>query len=173
MIDIDRTDRRILDILQREGRIANQELAERVSLSPSPCLRRVRGLEAAGAIRRYVALLDAEVLGLGLLAYVSVKLDKRAPGRGGRLAFADFGDAVQAWPEIVGCYAMTGDADYLLRVQVRDLNDFSRFVMDKLLPYPGVADVRSSFALQRIKETTALPIPGYDAPPGAASLASR
>lgn len=162
-MDLDRTDLRILDLLQREGRISNQDLAERVNLSPSPCLRRVRRLEERGVIRRYVALLDPAAVGLGLLAFVSVKLEKRAPGRGGRLAFADFGDAVQAWPEVLDCYATTGDADYLLRVQACDLNDFSRFVMDKLLPYPGVADVRSSFALQRIKETTAIPVPGLDA----------
>lgn len=156
--DLDRTDRKILDILQREGRLSNQELAERVALSAAPCLRRVRRLEEAGVIRSYVALLDDQKLGLGLVAYVSVKLEKRAVARGGRFAFDDFRDAVQAWPEVVACYAMTGDSDYLMRVQGRDLAHFSDFVMKKLLKYPGVLDVRSSFALDRIKDTTALPL---------------
>ena len=158
IMDLDRTDLLILDTLQQDGRISNQELAERVALSPSPCLRRVKRLEEEGLIRRYVALLDAERLGLGLLAYVNVKLEKRAIGRGGRFAFDDFRDAVSSWPEVVSCYAMTGDSDYLMRVQVRDLAHFSRFVMDTLLKYPGVLDVRSSFALDRIKDTTALPL---------------
>lgn len=157
-IELDRTDLRILDILQREGRLTNLELAERVSLSPSPCLRRVKRLEDAGVIARYVALLDAPSLRLSLLAYLNVKLEKRAPARGGRLAFDDFRDAVQGWPEVVACYSTTGDADYLMRVQVEDLAHFTRFVMETLLRHPGVVDVRSSFALERIKDTTALPL---------------
>ena len=155
---LDRTDVRILDALQRDGRITNQELADAVALSPSPCLRRVRRLEEEGFIRQYVALLDPERIGLGLLAYVNVKLEKRALAKGGRFAFDDFRDAVRAWPEVVACYATTGDSDYLMRVHVSDLAHFSRFVMDTLLKYPGVLDVRSSFALERIKDTTALPL---------------
>ncbi|UCE31471.1 MAG: Lrp/AsnC family transcriptional regulator [Burkholderiales bacterium] len=158
-MQLDRIDLRILDCLQHDGRLTNQELAERVSLSPSPCLRRVRRLEEAGVISRYVALLDAQALGLGLLAYVNVKLEKRALAQGGRYAFDDFRDAVRDWPEVLACYATTGDSDYLMRVHVRDLAHFSRFVMDTLLKYPGVLDVRSSFALERIKDTTALPLP--------------
>ncbi len=95
---------------------------------------------------------------MGLLAYVNVKLEKWAVARGGRFAFDDFKDAVQNWPGIVACFSMTGDADYLMRVQVRDLNHFSRFVMDKLLKYPGVLDVRSCFARERIKDTVAVPL---------------
>jgi len=156
---LDRTDLRILQCLQEDGRLTNQELAERVSLSPSPCLRRVRRLEDEGVIRRYVALLDPEAIGLGLLAYVNVKLEKRAMAQGGRYAFDDFRDAVKNWPEVAACYATTGDSAYLMRVHVQDLAHFSRFVMDTLLKYPGVLDVRSSFALERIKDTTALPLP--------------
>jgi Lrp/AsnC family leucine-responsive transcriptional regulator len=152
-IELDRTDFRILEVLQKHGRLSNQEVAERVSLSPSPCLRRIKRLEDRGVIRQYVALLDAEKVGLGLLAYVSVKLEKR-----GKMPMEDFGARVQGWPEVAACYAMTGEMDYLLRVHVEDLQHFSRFVMDQLLRHPGVVDVKSSFALARIKETTALPL---------------
>jgi Lrp/AsnC family leucine-responsive transcriptional regulator len=152
-IELDRTDLRILDALQKDGRLSNQELAEQVSLSPSPCLRRTKRLEDSGVIRQYVALVDPEKVGLGLLAYVSVKLEKR-----GKMPIEDFAARVQSWPEVAACYAMTGEMDYLLRVHVEDLQHFSRFVMDQLLRQPGVVDVKSSFALARIKETTALPL---------------
>lgn len=154
---LDRTDLRILAELQQDGRLSNQELAERVALSASPCLRRVRRLEEDGVIRRYAALLDPVRVGLGLMAYVNVTLEKR-PTAGGRFASDDFRDAVNGWPEVVECCATTGDSDYLMRVYVRDLAHYSRFVMDILLRHPGVIDVRSSFALQRIKDTTALPL---------------
>lgn len=153
-IELDRTDLRILAVLQTQGRLSNQEIAEKVSLSPSPCLRRIKRLEEAGVIRQYVALVDPDKVGLGLLAYVSVKLEKR-----GKMPMEDFGARVQGWPEVAACYAMTGEMDYLLRVHVQDLRHFSRFVMDQLLRQPGVVDVKSSFALARIKETTALPLP--------------
>jgi Lrp/AsnC family leucine-responsive transcriptional regulator len=151
--ELDRTDRRILERLQEDGRLPNAELAERVSLSPSPCLRRVRALEQAGVIRQYVALLDPARVGLGLLAYVVVKLEKR-----GKMPVDEFSRAVQGWPEVVACYAMTGDMDYLLRVHAEDLEHFSRFVLDRLLQQPGVIDVKSNFVLERIKDTTALPL---------------
>ncbi|MGE5825120.1 MAG: Lrp/AsnC family transcriptional regulator, partial [Bacteroidota bacterium] len=109
---LDRIDRRILEQLQDDGRLSNQELAERVALSPSPCLRRVRGLERAGVIRGYAALLDALQVGLGLLAFVTVKLEKR-----GKMPVDQFTRAVQAWPEVIACFSMTGDMDYLMRVQ--------------------------------------------------------
>ena len=156
---LDRTDLRILAELQRAGRLTNQELAERVSLSPSPCLRRVRQLEQAGVIRQYVALLDPRAVGLSVLAYVSVKLEKRAPSRGGRLPSEDFRDAVASWAEVVACYAMTGEVDYLMRVHVGDFDDFARFIREKLLRHPAVLDVSSSFALDVFKDTTALPLP--------------
>ncbi len=152
-IALDRTDLRILEVLQHDGRISNQELAERVALSPSPCLRRVRRLEELGVIRQYVALVDPQRIGLGLLAYVTVKLEKR-----GKMPIDEFSARVQTWPEVLACYAMTGDMDYLLRVHVEDLEHFSRLVMQQLLKQPGVVDVRSSFALDRVKETTALPL---------------
>ena len=150
---LDRIDRRIVDALQRDGRLANNELAAQVNLSPSPCLRRVRSLEEAGVIKRYVALVDPAKVGLNMLAYVSVKLEKK-----GDVPAEDFASAVDTWSEVTECYSMTGDMDYLLRVQVEDLDHFSRFIMGKLLKQSGVADVKSSFALQRVKETTVLPV---------------
>ncbi|OZI40897.1 AsnC family transcriptional regulator [Bordetella genomosp. 1] len=155
-IDLDRTDRRILAELQRDGRLSNQELAERVALSPSPCLRRVRRLEEQGYIKRYVALVDAERVGLGLLAYVTIKLNKHVGGS--HAPMSDFARDVQLWPEVVECYAMSGDMDYLIRIQVADLAHFSRFAMDTLMQHPAVVDMKSFFALQQIKETTELRI---------------
>src|SRR5579862_1082611 len=150
---MNRTDRRLLEILQRDGRLTNLELSSRVNLSPSACLRRVRALEEAGVIRSYAALLDAKRVGLGLLAFVNVKLEKR-----GRMPTDAFARAVKDWPEVLACHALTGDMDYLLRVQVEGLDHFSRFVMDSLLKHPGVLDVKSSFVLEEVKETTALPL---------------
>ena len=152
-ISLDRTDRRILEQLQADGRLSNQELAERVLLSPSPCLRRVRALERSGVIQRYAAMLDPLRVGLELLAYVSVKLEKR-----GKMPVDQFTRAVQSWPEVIACFSMTGDMDYLMRVQVEDLEHYSRFVMDKLLKQPGVIDIRTNFVLERVKETTVLPL---------------
>jgi Lrp/AsnC family leucine-responsive transcriptional regulator len=149
----DRTDRKILELLQADARVTNQQLAERVALSPSPCLRRVRALEEGGVIRQYVALLDAAHIGLALLAYVNVKLEKR-----GKMPVEQFTRAVLSWPEVIACYSMTGDMDYLMRVQVEDLDHYSRFIMEKLLKQPGVIDIRSNFILERIKDTTALPL---------------
>nr|WP_255701991.1 Lrp/AsnC family transcriptional regulator [Bordetella sp. LUAb4] len=155
---MDKTDRRILAELQRDGRLSNQELADRVSLSPSPCLRRVRRLEDEGYIRRYVALVDPDKVGFGLVAYVTIRLNKHSGSS--HAPMVEFARDVQAWPEVVACYAMTGDMDYLLRVQVRDLADFSRFAMDTLMQHPAVIDMRSSFALQKLKETTELALEG-------------
>jgi Transcriptional regulators len=150
---LDRTDRRILEHLQADGRLSNQELAERVLLSPSPCLRRVRALERSGVIHRYAAVLDPLRVGLELPAYVTVKLEKR-----GKMPVDQFTRAVQSWPEVITCFSMTGDMDYLMRVQVENLAHYSRFIMDKLLKQPGVIDIRSNFVLERVKETTALPL---------------
>jgi Lrp/AsnC family leucine-responsive transcriptional regulator len=165
-IELDKTDRKILSILQQDGRLSNQDVADKVSLSPSPCLRRIKRLEEAGVIRQYVALLDPAQIGLGLLAYVNVRLEKHSEASsnaaGARRAtsspHADFASSVAHWPEVVACYAMTGEMDYLLRVHVEDMDHFSRFMMQTLLSHPAVADVKSSFALQRIKDTTALPL---------------
>lgn len=158
---LDKIDLKILAILQADGRLSNQEVAERVNLSPSPCLRRIKRLEDSGVIRQYVALLEPTKIGLGLLAYVNVRLEKHSdlPSQGStRSPRKDFAAAVEQWPEVVACYAMTGDMDYLLRVHVEDMNHFSRFMMDTLLRHPAVLDVKSSFALQQIKDTTALPV---------------
>jgi len=104
-------------------------------------------------IRRYVALVDARKVGLGLMGFVTVKLEKR-----GRMPTDAFAKVVKEWPEVLACHSLTGDMDYLLRVQVEDLDHFSRFVMDSLLKHPGVIDVKSSFVLEEVKETTALPL---------------
>ena len=157
-LTLDKTDRKILAILQQDGRLSNQEVAERVSLSPSPCLRRIKRLEEAGVIRQYVALLDPAQIGLGLIAYVNVRLEKHSASSSASTPHAEFANSVENWPEVVACYAMTGEMDYLLRVHVEDMDHFSRFMMKTLLTHPAVADVKSSFALQRIKDTTALPI---------------
>jgi Lrp/AsnC family leucine-responsive transcriptional regulator len=150
---LDRTDRKILELLQKEGRLTNVELGEKVALSPSPCLRRVRALEEAGVIRQYVALVDPARVGLGLLAYVSVTLEKR-----GKMAGESFGRIVQTWSEVISCYSMTGDMDYLLRVHVQDLEHFTRFMMERLLKLTSVIDVKSTFVLESLKDTTALPL---------------
>jgi len=151
--NLNRLDRRILEILQADGRLTNLELAGRVNLSPSACLRRVRALEESGVIRRYAAIVDPARVGLGLRAYVNVKLEKR-----GRMPTDAFAKVVREWPEVVSCHSLTGDMDYLLAVHVEDLEHFSRFVMDFLLKHPGVLDVKSSFVLEEVKETTALPL---------------
>lgn len=156
-IELDRIDKQILFELQRDGRLSNQELAERVALSPSPCLRRVRRLEEEGYIRRYAAVIDAEKVGVGLLAYVTIRLNKMH--RSTRGSFSDFAKDVQNWPEVIECYAMSGDMDYLMRVQVRSLAEFSRFAMDTLMQHPAVVDMRSSFSLQNIKESSVIQLP--------------
>jgi Lrp/AsnC family transcriptional regulator, leucine-responsive regulatory protein len=149
----DAIDHRILEILQKEGRVSNQELADRVALSPAPCLRRVRALEKAGAIRQYAALLDPRKVGLGLMAFVTVKLEKK-----GKMPAEDFARAVRSWPEVVGCYSMTGETDYFLRVFVEDLDHYTRFLMGRLLKQAAVVDVKSNLVLEAIKDTTALPL---------------
>lgn len=149
----DAIDHRILDILQREGRIPNQELAERVALSPAPCLRRVRALEEAGVIRRYAALLEPRRVGLGMMSFVTVKLEKK-----GKMPAEEFAKAVRGWPEVVGCYAMAGESDYILQVFVEDLDHYTRFLLGRLLKQSGVVDVKSNIVLEAIKETTALPL---------------
>jgi Lrp/AsnC family leucine-responsive transcriptional regulator len=149
----DRTDVRLLELLQRDGRLTNVELAQRVALSASPCLRRVRQLEEAGFIRSYVALVDPQRVGLGLQAYVSVTLDKRRDN-----CVNAFHDAMQAAPEVLSCIALTGEMDYLLHVAAEDLEHFSRFLMSRLLKLDGVANVKSSFVLQAVKNTTELPL---------------
>jgi Lrp/AsnC family leucine-responsive transcriptional regulator len=146
-------DLKILQVLQAEGRIANVELAERVGLSPSPCLRRLKQLEASGLIRGYAALLDRKRLGFGVEAFVQVSLERHQD----RFDKA-FRKAVLSHPEIVGCYVMTGEMDYLLHVMARDLEAYGRFTLDVLLKMPGVKDSKSSLALEVVKDSTALPL---------------
>ncbi len=155
---LDETDWRILAALQDDARIANSELAEKVFLSPSPCLRRVRELERDGVIRRYAALLDPLALGLTVSVFIQVSLEKQV-----RAALDTFEKAMQSRPEVMECYLMTGDADYLVRVVVPDVPSFERFIIDVLAKIPGVASIKSSFALKQVKYKTALPLPVPDA----------
>ena len=153
-IDLDAIDRRILDGLQRNGRVSNVDLARDVGLSPSPCLRRVRELEAAGVIDRYVAVLDPGAVGLSLSVFVQVTLERQIES-----ALDTFERVVAARPEVMECYLMTGDADYLLRVVVADVAAYEQFLKNHLTRIPGVASIKSSFALNRVKYETALPLP--------------
>ena len=153
-ITLDRTDVLLLDQLQRAGRQTNAELAERVNLSPSACLRRVQRLERDGVIAGYRAEVDPERLGLGLQAFVRVQLNHHDSA-----AIAAFSGFVNTWDEVVACHALTGDMDYLLHVVVRDLEHFSRFLLDRLLNQAGVDDVNSSFVLRTVKAFRGLPLP--------------
>jgi Lrp/AsnC family transcriptional regulator, leucine-responsive regulatory protein len=152
--ELDRTDLLLLAELQRGARLTNAELAERVHLSPSACLRRVQRLEREGVIAGYRAEVDPERLGLGLQAFVRVQL-----ARHDAASVAAFSDAVDQWDEVVACHALTGDMDYLLQIMVRDLEHFSRFLLDRLLNQAGVADVNSSFVLRTVKAFRGLPLP--------------
>lgn len=154
---LDAIDRRLLRALQQEGRITYDELADRVNLSPSAALRRVRRLEQAGVIAGCVTVLNPERVGLSLTAYLNVRLAKHA-GLDKRTPMDVFRAAVQSWPEVVECLAMTGETDYLLRVVVSDMAHYQHFVMETLLRHPSVEDCRSSFVLERVKVTTALPV---------------
>ncbi|EGJ09001.1 MULTISPECIES: Lrp/AsnC family transcriptional regulator [Rubrivivax] len=154
---LDAVDRRILQVLQSQGRITYDELAARVSLSPSAALRRVKRLEDGGVISGYVALLAPERVGLALTAYLTVRLEKHSDPLA-RSPLDQFAAAVEVWPEVVECVALSGDIDYLLRVVVQDMAHYSRFVMDTLLKHPSVRDCKTSFVLQRLKTTTALPL---------------
>lgn len=152
-VSLDSADVRLLECLQGQARLTNVELSERVRLSPSQCYRRLRRLEESGLLRAYVALLDRERLGLGVVAFVNVSLEKQRehPAEA-------FNQAVQDIPEILECLAVSGEADYLLRVVAVDLKAFSDFLMHRLLRLPMVANVRSSILLDEVKSTTALPL---------------
>lgn len=155
--DIDNIDRRILRALQQDGRMTFDQLAEQVQLSPSAALRRVRKLEEGGAIDGYVAVLDPARVGLGLTAYLNVRI-ARQPDSQRRDPMESFRAAVQTWPEVVECAALSGEMDYLLRVVVADMQHYSRFVLETLLKHPSVQDCRTSFVLDWVKRTTALPV---------------
>ncbi|MGC1548629.1 MAG: Lrp/AsnC family transcriptional regulator [Rhodanobacter sp.] len=153
MTTLDRTDLRLLAVLQSEGRITNAELAERVSLSPSACLRRLQRLEADQVITGYAAQIDPQAVGLGLQAFVRVQLVKHEAD-----VIERFVERVNGWDEVMACHALTGDMDYLMHVYVADLEHFSRFLLDHLLNASGVADVNSSFVLRTVKRSPSLPL---------------
>lgn len=150
---LDAIDRRLLAILQHNGRLTATELAERVGLTTSPCLRRLRLLEESGVIRGYSALLDQEKVGLPVSVFVSIKLERQNE-EGLRL----FETAVRDCPEVLDCYLMTGPRDYLLRVVARDLADYERFVKETLTRIEGIANIESSFALGQVKHSNVLPV---------------
>jgi Lrp/AsnC family leucine-responsive transcriptional regulator len=155
-LKLDRYDRRILEALQRDGGISNQELADRIGLSPSPCSRRVRALEEAGIIEGRVTLLDRRRLGLSLTAIIQIGMDRHTPER-----FENFERKVSAFPEVLECYLITGqDADYQLKVVVPDMDHYQQFLLNKITRIEGVSGVHSSFVMRRVIDKTELPL-GY------------
>ena len=152
-MQIDAIDLKILDVLQRNARISNAELAQSVGLSPSPCLRRIRNLEKAGVISKYAAILDQTVVDLSISVFVQVTLERQVEA-----ALETFERLIRERAEVLECYLMTGDADYLLRIVVPDVAAYEQFLKDHLTRIPGVSSIKSSFALNRVKYETALPI---------------
>lgn len=151
---LDVIDLRILDELQRDGGLSNVELARRVHLSPSPCLARVKALEAARVIDRYVAITNASALGLGLTVFISISLRSQS-----KESLAEFERRIAEHDEVMECYLMTGDSDYLIRVAVADMGALEKFILEQLTPIPGIDKIRSSFALKQVRYKTALPLP--------------
>lgn len=151
--DLDAIDRRILAALQADGRLSNVDLAEKIGLSPSPCLRRVNRLEREGYVEGYRAMLGRRRIGLGLTVFVGVKIDGHADDRA-----TTFEQEVVACPEVVSCHMVAGDADYLLEVTVPDLDAYQRFLVGKLLNLPLVREVKSTIAIQTLKAGGALPL---------------
>lgn len=153
MSEIDDIDRKIVAALQADGKVTVNELAEKVGLSASPCARRVRMLEQAGVIKGYAAIIDQKKVGLPISAFASIKLERQRED-----ALERFSKAVARWPEVVDCYLMTGQRDYLLRIVVRDLEAYEHFLNDKLTRLDGVASIETSFALKQVKRSEVLPI---------------
>jgi Lrp/AsnC family transcriptional regulator, leucine-responsive regulatory protein len=151
--EIDGLDRKILQALQEDGRATNVELSARVHLSAPQCFRRVRALEERGVIRRYAAQVQAEALGLGVTAFVSLNIAGEQFGR-----VRDIESSIRAFPQILECHTVSGDYDYLLKVVARDLKSLSQFLTDRLMQLPGVADVRSMICLEEIKAAAPLPV---------------
>ncbi len=154
-MDLDSTDRRILAALQGDGRLTNVDLAQRVALSPSPCLRRVKRLEAAGVVQGYRAVLDREAVGLGLTVFVEIKVERHSRENAQTLQ-----DALAAMPEVVSCHMVSGTADFLVEIVVADLRAYEVLLTNRLLTLPMVADIRSNVSLRRIKSDVPLPLPG-------------
>ena len=153
MSEIDDIDRKIIAALQADGKVTVNELAEKVGLSASPCARRVRMLEQAGVIKGYAAIIDQKKVGLPISAFASIRLERQRED-----ALERFSKAVARWPEVVDCYLMTGQRDYLLRIVVRDLEAYEHFLNDKLTRLDGVASIETSFALKQVKRSEVLPI---------------
>ena len=151
---LDPIDIRILNELQNDSSHSNVELAKRVHLSPSPCLMRVRALKDKGVIRNYVALADPKILGLGLNVFISISLKEQS-----KEALAQFERRISEHDEVMECYLMTGDSDYLIRVAVADMGALEKFILEQLTPIPGIEKIRSSFALKQVRYKTALPLP--------------
>jgi DNA-binding Lrp family transcriptional regulator len=152
-MELDAADMKILQILQDDSKISNVELASRINLSPSPTLARVKNLEARQVIQRYVGLVDPSALGLKMNVFIQVTLEKQEAA-----ALARFEQEVSRFDEVMEVYLMTGDADYLLRIVVPDIQALERFILDHLTRIPGIQNVRSGFALKQVKYKTALPI---------------
>jgi DNA-binding Lrp family transcriptional regulator len=153
-MQLDALDIKILAQLQADSSLTNVELARRVHLSPSPCLTRVKALEAAGVIQRYVALANPKALGLGLSVFISISLKEQS-----KAALAEFEARIAEHDEVMECYLMSGDSDYLIRVALADIGALERFILEQLSPIPGVEKIRSSFALKQVRYKTALPLP--------------
>jgi Lrp/AsnC family transcriptional regulator, leucine-responsive regulatory protein len=151
---LDSTDLRLLQHLQENARLTNVELAERVGLSASPCLRRLKRLETDGVIKGYMTLVDQNALGLPVSVFVSVALKEQTEP-----ALEDFEARIRQLPQVMECYLMTGTSDYLLRVVTADLAAYERFLKDHLTRIPAIASIQSSFALKQVSFRTALPIP--------------
>ena len=160
---LDAVDLRILHELQADGSLSNVELARRVHLSPSPCLARVKALETAGVISRYVALANAAALGLGLNVFISISLKAQNKEALADFELADFEHRIAEQDEVMECYLMTGDSDYLIRVALADMAALERFILEQLSPIPGIEKIRSSFALKQVRYKTALPLPALSA----------
>ena len=151
-MDLDAIDKRILSVLQTDGRISNQDLADQIGLSPSPCLRRVKYLESRGIVQRYVALVDPIAVGQGLQAVVEVRLDRQTGD-----SVARFEKEILKYPQVLECDLMAGDWDYVLRVVARDLDEFREFCVNRLARIAGVGNVKSNISMKRVKYSTALP----------------
>jgi Lrp/AsnC family leucine-responsive transcriptional regulator len=153
-MELDRLDIKILEELQNDGSISNLELSKRANLSPSPCLMRVRALKDQGVIRNYVALTDPKKLGLGLNVFISISLKEQS-----KEALAEFEKRIAEHDEVMECYLMTGDSDYLIRVAIADMPSLEKFILEQLTPIAGIEKIRSSFALKQVRYKTALPLP--------------
>jgi Lrp/AsnC family transcriptional regulator, leucine-responsive regulatory protein len=156
---LDAIDLRIVAELQQDGSLSNVDLARRVSLSPSPCLARVKALESAGVIQKYVALANPKSLGLGLNVFINISLKEQS-----KQALAEFEQRIGEHEQVMECYLMTGDSDYLIRVAVADIAALERFILDQLTPIPGIEKIRTSFTLKQVRYKTALPLPHGAAP---------